>query len=109
MFWIWLFTFSMGMLASRTNTVLARGNIEDHSPANITLGFLGMISTFALIVVGFWLFDWWVPIISFVVISLIVGFIAVGDRLVFLFQTSALQNLAAMGGAGYLGWQAWGS
>lgn len=107
MIWIFVFVLFVGMLASRTTTVMARGDIEERHPARIMLSFFGMISTFVTLVTGFFLFDWWMPIVAFLVISVAVGFIAIGKRLALLFLSAPVQHAVTIAGAGYLGWHAW--
>ena len=63
----------LGVLTSYSITVAARGGIEDRNPVTIIIGFISMISLFAIVIWGFFEFSWWVPIVSFIGLSLVVG------------------------------------
>jgi hypothetical protein len=92
----------LGMVTSRTTTIGARGKIEHTSSISVTLGFLGMLATFALFIWGFCTLNWYWPIAAFVAASIIVAFLVTLKTFVTLFRLSPVLDVATIAGAVYL-------
>ena len=96
-----------GMITSRTTTIGARGQITQTNPVSIMLGFLGMISTFALFIWGFCTLDWYWPIVAFLIASVIVAVLVTRRSFATLFFLSPVLDIITIAGAGYLWISRW--
>jgi hypothetical protein len=94
---IYILGLFLGLLGSRTLTVAGRGGVDQTKPTAIILSFVAMISTFVFIVWGFLELAWFIPILTFLFGSLIVGMLVRGDALVSLFRILPVLNIATIG------------
>lgn len=95
-----------GLMGSRVLTVMARGGVEQRNQIAIVLAGLGMLATFAILIAGFWVFSWYVPIATFVLLSVAMAFVVTRNTLMPLFSALPVLNLITIGCASafiYLG------
>jgi hypothetical protein len=70
---LFLIALFFGILVARASAVFARGGIQPTNPVVILINFASIPSTFSIIIFGFLSLPWWIPIVSFICISLVVG------------------------------------
>jgi type II secretory pathway component PulF len=95
-----------GMIASRTSTVMMRGGYEETNTFRSFVGLLSMIATFGLISLGFVLFEWWVPIVAFIGISILMDFLVTRQTLGAFCVAIPIFGIISTAGCAY-GWYAW--
>jgi hypothetical protein len=98
----------IGMATSRSATLMARGGVQPTNLAASLVGFLAMIATCGLIVLGFFLYSWWVPIVCFLGISIALAFLITRSTLRFFHVAEPVMGIATVLLCGY-GWYAWAS
>ena len=92
----------LGLLASYSNTVASRGGIEDTNAIVIFIGVVSMLAIPAIVIWGFFNFSWWVPPISFVGLSVLVGVFVNQKTWLFFYKISPFFGMATIAIVFYL-------
>ncbi len=110
LFFIFLVSLAVAVTSGRVALIAMRGGIDSvRTPSEAIIGFVGMIAGYVVLVEGFFLFEWYTPILSFLALNFVVG--AIVSRAVFsvLIQFVALLDLCVTSAAIYLGFHAFGA
>jgi cell division protein FtsW (lipid II flippase) len=91
----------LGLLTSYASTVANRGGIEHSNIIFAIIGFVAMLAIPAIVIWGFFNFSWWVPIVSFIGLSLVVGPVVGRQSWLFFFKISPLTGLITIAITGY--------
>ncbi|PQM27800.1 hypothetical protein CVO77_04345 [Sphingopyxis lindanitolerans] len=98
MLWaIYLLGALSGLIGSRALTVMARGGVEQRNLVAIILAGFGMLSTFAILIAGFWVFSWYMPVATFILLSVITAFTVTQRSLAPLFVMKPVFDIIAIG------------
>lgn len=85
-----------GLLTARAGTIADRGGIEP-TPIVVSITFASMLCTFSIVVWGFIYLSWWLPILAFVVLSLVVGSVVTRGTWTSFYQAIPVTGLIAIG------------
>jgi len=99
---LFLLGMFLGLLTSYSNTVASRGGIEHTNVIVIFIGFFSMLAIPAIVIWGFFNFSWWVPTLSFVGLSVLVGVFVNQKTWLFFYKISPFVGLVTIAIASYL-------
>ena len=81
LFLVFIVALFFGILNAQLYKMLDRMGVEPRSSLPIMVRLLSVIASFSIIIWGFILLSWWIPIVSFISVSLVNGsFIASVNR-----------------------------
>lgn len=87
---------------------MARGGVQPTNLVISLIGFFSMVATFGVIILGFFIYAWWVPIICFLAISVLLAFLITHSTLGFFHLSEPVTGVATIALCAY-GWYAWAS
>jgi hypothetical protein len=93
---IYLFALFLGITTARSGTIAARGNVQPPNLAYVLISFAANTATFGLIALGFFFFSWWVPIVSFIGISFLVGVVVTRSSWVIFWKILPITGLLTL-------------
>ena len=96
----------LGIVTARAATLMARVGVEPTTLGPSIVSGLAVVATFGLVALGFVLYAWWVPVVSFVGISLVIAFVVTRRTLGFFHLAQPVTGLATIAICAY-GWYAW--
>jgi len=103
---LWAFAVLIGLVTTRASVVMGRGGVQPDAFPLAFLAFLSMLATFGNIVLGFFLYAWWIPLVVFVGAALLVGGLVTRSNVGAFYQATPLSGAINVGLCIY-GWYQW--
>ncbi len=95
-----------GISTARATTIMDRARVRDRSVAFSIISGLSLLATFALVGLGFLIYEWWIPIVATFAMSLLVGIIVIRATHGFFYRAVPVTGLVTIALCAY-GWLKW--
>lgn len=89
----WLYIFGVGMNGWGFRSFMQKAGPLDNTPALNALKFSSSIGGIIFLIVGFLVFDWWVPLVGILVAPVVVHAFFASSRWMLITQTSIILGL----------------
>jgi CHASE2 domain-containing sensor protein len=95
-----------GIATVRATTIMDRARVKDRSFAFSIISGLSLLATFGLVGLGFLIYEWWIPIVATLAMSLLVGIVVIRATHGFFYRAVPVTGLVTIAICAY-GWLKW--
>lgn len=103
---LYAFTLFCGIATVRATTIMDRARVRDPNKVFSLISGLSLLAWFALLGLGFLIYEWWIPVVAGFATALLAGFLVIRATHGFFHAAVPVTGLITIGVCAY-GWLKW--